>query len=195
MTVFCGFREAVVVDVETTGFDPATDRIVEIAMIRARFADLAADPRTLDGETMAALVNSERPIPDHASRVHGITDEDVAGKPGFAANARRFRDFIGRRPVVAHNAAFDERFLNAEFARAGLHTLSGNGTYCTMLRFQRFNDGRREGSNLDAAAAAMGVAGRAGDRHGASEDARITFALARLFYAMDNGIPLPDREG
>lgn len=191
MTEFCGFDEAVVVDIETTGLDPESDRVITLSMIRADFAALQQDPSGLHGETMDVLVHPQRPIPARASRVHGITNKDVADKGPFADVAQQVRDFIGNRPIIAHNASFDKKFLTAEFKRAGVKTLARNKSYCTMRRFQLFNHGQRKGSTLDDAAEALGVSSRTGIKHDASEDTRITFEIAGLFYLMDNGIRIP----
>ena len=188
MTIFRGFDEAVVVDVETTGFDPMTDRIVAVAMVRARFAALQDNPQGLYSETIDAIVNPHCRIPVKSARVHGITDRHVADKGSFANNAHQLRDFINDHPIIAHNASFDINFLNAEFKRAGVKSLSRNKSYCTMLRFQDFNNGHWKGSNLDNVAEVMGVAGRKSTKHDPIEDAKMTFEIAALFYMMDNGI-------
>ncbi len=184
--LFSGFDEAVVVDLETTGLDPQRDRVVSIAMIRSRFADLKRNSDMLEAKTMHALVHPQRRIPTEASRVNGITDEDVTDKPPFAEIAKLLRDFIGEYPIIAHNVSFDRKFLNAEFRRAGVITLARNRSFCTMRKFQELNPGRRK--SLDDVANSMGVKGRAGPKHGAIEDTRITWEIAARFYMMDHGL-------
>ena len=148
MALIKGFDDAVVVDVETTGLDPQIDRIVSVALIRSSFESLRENPNRLHGETMDALVNPQRRIPKQASRIHGITNEDVADKDPFADVAQKLRDFIGDLPIIAHNVSFDKRFLNAEFKRAGVKTLARNKSFCTMRRYRELNDGTRKGSSL-----------------------------------------------
>lgn len=184
--LFSGFDEAVVLDLETTGLDPERDRVVSIAMIRSRFADLKRNPGRVEAKTMDAVVHPQRCIPPEASRVNGITDEDVADKAPFAEIARLLRDFIGECPIIAHNVSFDRKFLNAEFRRAGVKTLARNRSFCTMRKFQKLNPKRKK--NLDDVAASLGVKGRTGPRHGAIEDARITWEIAARFYMMDHGM-------
>ena len=191
MTVFSGFDEAVVVDVETTGLDPKRDRIISVAMVRGRFADLKKNPNGLHGETMDAVVNPQCRISKEASRIHGITDRDVANKGPFSEIAQQLRDFIGDRPIIAHSVSFDKSFLNAEFKRAGVRTLARNKSFCTMRRFQDFNHGYRRGSNLDDVVDAMGVRGRMSTKHEATEDVRMAWEVAGLFYMMDNRIRIP----
>ena len=192
MTMLTGFDEAVVVDVETTGFDPKTDRIVSVALIHANFRDLRENPNGLDGKTMDAMVNPQCRIPKESSRIHGITNKDVRDKSSFSDIAQEVRDFIGDLPIIAHNASFDKSFLNSEFKRAGVKTLSRNKSYCTMRRFREFNHGRRRGSNLDDVVEVMEVERRKGRVHDAIEDARLAWQVACLFYMMDNHIEIPD---
>ena len=102
---------SVLFDTETTGLDPlAGDRIIEIAAL-----ELVRDLPT--GATFHRLIDPERDIDPEATRVHGLTRADLAGKPRFADIADAFLEFIGGDPLVAHNATFDFSFLNAELAR------------------------------------------------------------------------------
>ena len=188
MRYFTDLDEAVVVDVETTGLSPETDRIISVSMLRVRFSSLQRNPNHLEGDTLDAEFNPQRKIPVAATRVHGITNEDVADKGPFAESAQQLRDFIGTCPIVAHNAAFDKAFLSAEFKRAGVRTLQRNKSYCTMLRYQDMNGGRRTGSSLDAVVQQFGIPGRSGRLHLADEDVRLTCAIAREFYLIDNGL-------
>ncbi len=193
MNYFTGFDEAVVVDVETTGLNPRTERVVSVGLIRADFSQLKERPDGLHGKSLSFRVNPQRPIPSGASRIHGITDEDVANEAPFSEIAEEIREFIGTSPVIAHNASFDKRFLNAEFERAGVKTLAPNRSYCTMRRFQEYNGGQRKGSKLVDAIRAFGREGRVGSVHDALEDAQLAFTLAAIFYRIDNAIEAPER--
>jgi DNA polymerase-3 subunit epsilon len=103
----------IVLDTETTGFDPAQgDRIIEVAAL-----ELMNDLPT--GRTYRTLVNPLRPIGIGAQRVHGITDEMVAAAPLFEAIADDLIAFLGDAPLVIHNAPFDVKFLNHEFGLIG----------------------------------------------------------------------------
>ena len=184
--LFSGFDEAVVIDIETTGLDPKRDRVVSIAIIRSDFADLKRNSDRVEAKVMDAMVHPQRRIPPEASRVNGITDEDVADKAPFAETAPLLRDFIGERPIIGHNISFDKKFMNAEFRRAGVNSLARNRSFCTMRKFQKLNPGRKK--SLDDVADWMRIKGRAGHRHGAVEDTRITWEIAARFYMMDHGI-------
>lgn len=100
----------IVLDTETTGFDPKTgDRLIEIGCIEIE--DLLPT-----GRSFYALVDPCRLIPAGAFKVHGISDERVRGKPKFHEVAEELLDFIAGDPVVAHNAQFDRSFVNHELA-------------------------------------------------------------------------------
>ena len=103
----------IVLDTETTGFDPDTgDRIVEIGAI-----ELMNYLPT--GRHFHVYINPERDMPAEALAVHGLTSEFLADKPKFAEISRDFIDFVGQARLVIHNAPFDMKFLNWELRRAG----------------------------------------------------------------------------
>lgn len=111
----------IVLDTETTGFDPFRgDRIVEIGCVEL-FNHMPT------GNTFHVYVNPERGMPDEAFGVHGIGPDILSvprdaragevtllDKPVFAKVGRDFLDFIGNAKLVIHNASFDMKFLNAE---------------------------------------------------------------------------------
>ncbi|MCQ8277171.1 DNA polymerase III subunit epsilon [Acetobacteraceae bacterium KSS8] len=104
-------KRAVLFDTETTGFDPETgDRVIEIAAL-----ELIGDLPT--GRHYHVLIDPERDVPEEASRVHGYTRADLDGKPKFADVVEEFLDFLGDDPLIAHNAPFDFRFIDAELGR------------------------------------------------------------------------------
>jgi DNA polymerase-3 subunit epsilon len=104
---------SVLFDTETTGLDPLTgDRVIEIAAIEL-FNDLPT------GNQFYALLDPERDIPMESTRVHGITNAHVEGKPKFAGVAEQMLEFFGDAPLVAHNAPFDFGFIDSELARVG----------------------------------------------------------------------------
>lgn len=98
----------IVLDTETTGFDPNDgDRIVEIGAVEL-FNHLPT------GRTYHQYINPERNMPEGAFGVHGLSEEFLSDKPVFKAIAQDFIDFIGDSKLVIHNATFDMKFLNAE---------------------------------------------------------------------------------
>jgi DNA polymerase-3 subunit epsilon len=97
------------IDTETTGRDPALDRIVEIACVVSQGAEVLS--------RHSWLVNPGRPIPQEASDVHGIQDEQVRDKPPFSNIVGELFAVLRRGVPVAYNAEFDKQFLLAELAR------------------------------------------------------------------------------
>ena len=103
----------VTVDLETTGLIPGHDRIVEIGAV-------AFSPAGGVEEEFSELVDPGIPIPRAASRVNGITDDMVNGRPTVAGVLPSFLAFLGDAVPVAHNAAFDVGFIAADAARPPL---------------------------------------------------------------------------
>ncbi|WP_409332303.1 exonuclease domain-containing protein [Trujillonella humicola] len=111
-----------VIDVETTGLSPRTDRVVEIGVV-------LLDERGEVEAEFETLVNPGRDV--GPTRLHGIRAGDVVEAPAFSDVAPYLRSLLTGRTVVAHNALFDLRFLAREFARAGLPA-ELPPTLCTM---------------------------------------------------------------
>jgi DNA polymerase-3 subunit epsilon len=110
-------QRSILFDTETTGIDPLNgDRIIEIAAL-----ELLRDLPT--GRVFHCIIDPERDVPEEASRIHGFTRADLMGKPKFAEIVDDFLKFAGDCKLVAHNAAFDFGFMNAELARLRLPAL------------------------------------------------------------------------
>jgi DNA polymerase-3 subunit epsilon len=117
---------SVLFDTETTGIDPLTgDRVIEIAAL-----ELLRDLPT--GKSFHRVIDPERDVPEEATRVHGFTRGDLIGKPRFADIVDDMLAFFGDDPLVAHNAAFDFGFINAELARLRLPSLHPSRMVCTL---------------------------------------------------------------
>jgi DNA polymerase-3 subunit epsilon len=101
----------VCIDTETTGRDPAADRIVEVGCVTFRGSEIIS--------RKSWLINPGCPIPDEAFQVHGIDDEQVKDKPKFSEVADEILAELEGKVPVAYNAEFDQRFLQQELQRAG----------------------------------------------------------------------------
>lgn len=100
-------------DLETTGVNIGSDRIVEIAMVRIK----------PDGtqKVMRKLINPEMPIPPGSSAIHGITDNMVKDAPTFKQAAGEIKQFLDNCDLGGYNSnKFDIPLLVEEFLRAGV---------------------------------------------------------------------------
>ena len=164
------------VDLETTGLYPSTDRVVEAAVVHLN----------TDGEVtsqFSTLINPGRDVgPTH---YHGIKAADVHNAPTFADAAESLWQLLTGRVLVAHNVTFDARFLDAEFNRCGA-SLPPPPVMCTMrLASHYLKD--LPARNLPACCAAAGVT--LSQHHSALCDAQAAAGLLSYFRAAHREIP------
>ena len=126
-------HRSIVFDTETTGLEPSEGhRVIEIACV-----ELIRDVPS--GRHYHTLLDPERDVPEEATRVHGYTRAHLAGQMRFTDIVDALLDFIADAPLIAHNAAFDFGFLDAELSRAGRALLDRQRMVCTwMLAKTRF---------------------------------------------------------
>ncbi len=105
--------DAVVLDTETTGLDPAKARIVQIGAVRLVHGQVVREER------FERLVDPGVPIPASATAIHHIDDAAVKGAPGFAEAFDALEQFRGGRIVVGHNLGFDLAIFRRECRLAG----------------------------------------------------------------------------
>lgn len=179
----------IVFDTETTGVfaehpEPdQRDRIVEIGCV-----ELFNMERT--GREYHVYLNPERAVPDEVVRVHGLTRDFLQNHRKFAEVVDEFLEFIGDAPLVAHNAAFDMGFINAELKRLGREITYDTryvdtlqiarkrfpGASCSLDALAKRFQLDRYGFDLNARKGAGG--------HGAIVDSRI---LAEVYLQLKGG--------
>jgi len=156
----------VVFDTETTGLEPSKgDQMVQIAGVRI------VNGRMLRGEVFNSLMHPGRAIPRVSSEVHGITDAMVANADPITVVLSRFHRFVGDAVLVAHNAAFDMKFLTLKQEEAGLRF--ANPVLDTVLLGAAIF-GADESLTLDTLAERFAIKIAAEERHTALGDSLAT---------------------
>lgn len=165
----------IVMDTETTGFDPSSgDRIVEIGCVEL-FNHMPT------GKTYHQYINPERDMPEGAFAVHGLSAEFLSDKPVFAAIGQDFLDFCGDSKLVIHNASFDMKFLNAEFKWMNKPQLPYSQAIDTLEIARKKFPGAQ--NSLDALCRRFGITTER-ELHGALLDSEI---LAEVYLELIGG--------
>ena len=165
------------------GDEKLRDRIVEIGCV-----ELFNLERT--GREYHAYFNPDRDVPEEVVRVHGLRREFLINHKRFSETVGELLEFIGDAPLVAHNAAFDQGFLNAELRRCGLPQLGDERFVDTLAIARKKFPGAS--NSLDALAKrfqldryGFDLAARKGaGGHGALVDSRI---LAEVYLHLKGG--------
>lgn len=166
----------IVLDTETTGFDPDEGhRIVEIGAL-----ELINHVAT--GKTFHEYINPQRDMPQGAFEVHGLSEEFLSDKPLFADVADAFLEFAGDAPLVIHNASFDMKFLNAELALSKRETLPLARAIDTLLIARRKYPGAP--ASLDALCRRFNIDASERTLHGALLDSQL---LAEVYLELIGG--------
>jgi len=179
----------IVLDTETTGFDPKTgDRMVEIGAV-----ELMNHMPT--GNTYHQYINPERDMPQGAFEVHGLGPDllipprppeggevILKDKPLFREIGQAFLDFVGDAKLVIHNASFDMKFLNAELGWMGLPLLPMDQAIDTLLIARKRFPGSP--ASLDALCRRFSIDTSARTLHGALLDSEI---LAEVYLELIGG--------
>jgi DNA polymerase III subunit epsilon len=170
----------IVLDTETTGLEVTQGhRIIEIGCVELR-------NRRATGRHFHRYLNPDREVDAGARAVHGMSLQDLAGKPRFAEIADEFTQFVAGAELIIHNASFDVGFLDAELARLGGTPPLQVSALCqvldTLSLAREMHPGQR--NNLDALCKRYGIDNSHRELHGALLDARI---LADVYLAMTGG--------
>lgn len=160
----------VVFDFETTGLSPASDRVIDIGMVRA---DASGNPLSY----WSSLVNPLQAV--GATEIHGISEDDVASAPTFEGLIDEISRRIQGQVLVAHNAKFDISFLKTEMARTGWD-FPKTPTICTMQESKNFIPGLTK-RNLQTCLGFLGVNQQV--QHRALGDAALTTTLLNFYLS------------
>jgi DNA polymerase-3 subunit epsilon len=170
-----GALRCTVFDTETTGLDPAADELIAIGAVRI------VNGRVLAHEVFDQLIDPGRAVSPEAVRIHGITQEMLAGQPRIDAVLPRFARFAEDTVLVGHNVAFDMRFLAEKEAQTGVRF--AQRVLDTLLLSPVVHPGEQD-HGLEAIAARLGVS--VIGRHTALGDALVT---AELFLRLLRLLP------
>jgi DNA polymerase-3 subunit epsilon len=140
--------ELIVFDLETTGLSAARDRICELGAVRVR----ALEPV----DSFQSLVNPRVALPGPVARLTGLRDQELRGAPSISAVLGRFFTFAGDALLVAHNARFDQRFLERQLSAMHDRRLS-EPPLCTAALARRLLEGRVRRVSLASLAHFFGV--------------------------------------
>lgn len=158
----------IAIDLETTGLDPKTERIIELGAVRVEKGEIAGH--------FSSLVNPRMLLTSEIINLTGITDEMLQYAPELFAIFGDFMDFCGELPLLGHHVIFDYSFLKRAAVNAGFSfERSGVDTLKLARRFMP----ESEKKNLAAACAFFGVEQKGA--HRALEDAE---AAHRLYQQM-----------
>ena len=164
-----------IIDVETTGLSPRTNRVVELAIVRV-------DSRGDVVDEWSSRFNPEGPV--GATHIHGITQSDVDSAPLFRDLAGSVASRLAGLPIAAHNAQFDLGFMRHEFDRAGWD-LPEIASFCTL------NGSRHYLPNLDRrrlADCCWAANVQLENAHSALGDARATAGLLQAYLRGLGGV-------
>lgn len=168
--------DCIVFDTESTGFDPHNgDRLLEIGAVLMK-----------DGlptsETFHRYINPQRTVPEAAVKVHGLTTDFLRDKPLFEEVVDDFLGFTRDLPLVAHNAEFDAKFLNAELGWLKRPTLPADRFIDTVAIARRRFPGQKV--SLDALCRKLRISLDNRDKHGALIDSEL---LAEVCVELNGG--------
>ena len=145
---FLDEAEFVVFDLETTGLSAERNRICEVGAVRVRALEVV--------DSFQSLVNPGVPLPEPIARLTGLREQELRRAPSVATVVRRFLAFAGDDLLVAHNARFDQRFLERQLDLLNGRRLS-EPPLCTAALARRLLEGRVRRVGLASLAHFFGV--------------------------------------
>ena len=176
-------RSIVFFDLETTGLNPSSDRIVEISLLKVS-VDGSESQRTW-------LLNPEMPVSKEAASVHGYTDEFLADKPTFREKAGEIATFIGNSDLAGYNILkFDVPMLVEEFLRVDYDfDIKGRDLIDVQNIFMKMEPRTLKGAYRFFCHAELEGA------HGATADTKATFEVLKAMLDRYQGVDYEDARG
>jgi DNA polymerase-3 subunit epsilon len=163
-----------ILDIETTGGSPTTEKITEIAIYFHNGEKVV--------DEWSTLINPEKPIPYFITGLTGITNEMVADSPRFYEIAKELVQLTENHTIVGHNVNFDYSFIKSEFKRLGF--AYDRKTLCTVKLSRKILPGYKSYS-LGKICKELGI--EIHDRHRAAGDALATVKLFEMLRDSQNG--------
>ncbi len=161
----------VVFDIETTGFSPVTNRIIEIGAVKVEHGEIT--------ERFSTFVNPQVPIPFHIEKLTSINDSMVMDADTIEVVLPQFLEFVGDAILVAHNANFDVSFIKENAKRQGIPV---DFTYVDTVGIARARLMGQSKYTLDAVAKTLGISLE--NHHRAVDDAECTAEIFVKFIDM-----------
>lgn len=132
-------RDYLCVDLETTGLNPKTDKIIEIGAVKVKNGEIAS--------TFGTFVRPGRALPENVTELTGITGADLEDAPLIGEVLPQFLEFAENLPLLGHRVLFDYSFLKravvnsgGEFERSGIDTLKLSRRFLPDLPSKRLAD-------------------------------------------------------
>jgi DNA polymerase-3 subunit alpha (Gram-positive type) len=172
----------VVFDLETTGFSPVSNRIIEIGAVKVE--------KGIITDRFSTFVNPQVPIPFRIEELTGISDNMVLGAPTIEEVLPQFLEFIGDAILAAHNASFDVSFIEENMRRLGLEK---EFTYVDTVGLARVLLPQLNRFKLDTVAKALHVPLQ--NHHRAVDDAECTSGIYLKLLEMLEEREIPDMDG
>ena len=164
-------QDYVVFDIETTGFSPVKNNIIEIGAVKVQHGKIT--------DHFSTFVNPREPIPYRITQLTSITDHDVMDAPTIETVLPEFLEFSKDCVMVAHNASFDMSFIRENAARQHLERAFTVVDTVGIARILLPNQAKH---TLDACAKTMGVSLE--NHHRAVDDAEATAQIFEKFLPM-----------
>lgn len=167
LTDMFNLNNYVVLDVETTGLSPKTEKIIEISLAKVSDGKLS--------DQFTSLVNPGKSLPPRIVSLTGLTDAMLKDAPSFPAIAESVQKFIGKSIILAHNAVFDLGFLSEAFRQSGIKS---NFQYLDTIKIAKMAYPGFPDYKLETLISKLGLAEK--QSHRAMDDVQCTLKLYQL---------------